>query len=283
MKLLSADGTISNETDLKYSRHKELLNQLGVNITNGTSSNSEALWENFDILMKDIKSNMMVECGARDPNELNSKFYNSVVVIAASHPGDETENVCELTNKRVVSSISTLSVLLAIVLVAETVIMLVTLKFYCIRRVRKSANQPGDHSQGEVIHNHSAISNIEDNHVNQRIGKSMIERKEPPLAHCQVDEQNVPQAPIDGQTVPPVPVDEQKVPQALIDGQIVPLAHCQVDKQNVPSAPVDEQHIPLPLAPVDGQNIPLSQVIRVLPAEDIENGMFIQIDSGFNG
>lgn len=84
MKLLSADGTISNETDLKYSRHKELLNQLGVNITNGTSSNSEALWENLDILMKDIKSNMMVECGARDPNELNSKFYNSVVVIAAS-------------------------------------------------------------------------------------------------------------------------------------------------------------------------------------------------------
>ena len=139
--------------------------------------------------------------------------------------------------------------LLAIALVAETVIMLVTLKFYCIRRVRKSANQPGDNSQGEVIHNHSAISNIEDNHVNQRIGKSMIGRKEPPLAHCQVDEQNVPRAP--------------------------------VDKQNIPLAPVDGQNIPL--APVDGQNIPLPQVIRVLPAEDIEDGMFIQIDSGFNG
>lgn len=269
VRLLSAEGTISNETELKYSTHKELLNELGVKIKSGTSSKPDDLWQDFDILLKDIISNMTVECGARDPNELISEFYNSVAVIATPQPDDETEISCELTNSRVVGSISTLSVLLGIALVSVTVIMIVVLKFYCIHTVRRHGNQRGGHGEGEVMYNQLAMVDI-DNLGVQQIGELMIGRNEPP-AH---NGQNVPPAPVDGQNVPPAPVNGQSVPPALVDEQIVPpvLVDGQnrqpalVDEQNVPLAPVDEQNIPL--APLDGQNGPFPQVIRVLPAED---------------
>ena len=178
VKLLADSGTISDSQEWTFAMDKHILNDYGVDVKE--SSLSETNWLTFHIVLKDIKTSMTVECGAKDANGNHSQFYKHVTVVVdiSDAPPSDT---CALSNSESIGSISSLTVFLLIAIVTETVVVIVAIKLYSLRRRRDDDARHQHVNELNEVH----INYREEQEINGEIeefNQGMIGQDEPPIA-----------------------------------------------------------------------------------------------------
>ena len=110
VRLLADNGTLTSDVELTSSENHATLQELGISILDLDNKDSKSLWQNFEVILKNITLSLTVQCGAKNGNDL--KFYDRVVVIQAS---ELLPTTCHRdSGTPFISTTSTLSVMLFI-------------------------------------------------------------------------------------------------------------------------------------------------------------------------
>ena len=140
--MLDDNGTISDSQELKFSTDKDMLSKLGVTLSE--SVNVGISWQKFDILLRNLTSNMTVACGARDNDNSHLTFYNYIVVTVIKSqlcPDlDPPTTISCLSDPMIISGISSLSIVAVIAIV--TTIVTIVIAINRIRMLRAAEGPP---------------------------------------------------------------------------------------------------------------------------------------------